>query len=72
MEQAPSTALGGLAQWHYHSDLCFDLQAMTLAMATDASKCQGNFAAETPWLLHAWIWVDSPEGVFDHANSLLR
>jgi len=68
----PSTPLGSLARWHYHSNLCFDLQTLAVAEAATASQCQGRFAAETPWLLHAWIWIDSPEGVFNHANSLLQ
>jgi hypothetical protein len=64
--------LGSLAQWHYHSNLCFDLRTAVVSEAATAAQCQGRFAFETPWLLHAWIWIDSPEGVFDHANSLLQ
>jgi hypothetical protein len=72
VEAPPSTPLGSLAQWHYHSDLCFDLETLAVSAAASATQCQGRFADETPWLLHAWIWIDSPEGVFSHANSLLQ
>ncbi|HUF54598.1 MAG TPA: hypothetical protein VMR52_12620 [Dehalococcoidia bacterium] len=70
-ETLPETPLGGLAGWHYHTNLCFT-EGGNVSIAEDSSKCFGVFAEETGWLLHVWAWSDSPEGVFAHANSLLQ
>jgi hypothetical protein len=70
-DMPPVTDLGGLAGWHYHSNLCF-LAGGRVTIAIDQSQCNGVFTAETGWLLHVWVWKDSPEGVFAHANSLLQ
>ena len=67
----PETELGGLAGWHYHSNLCF-VGGGGVLIAPNDEACAGTFVAETGWLLHVWAWKDSPEGVFDHANSLLQ
>jgi hypothetical protein len=67
----PETGLGGLAGWHYHTNLCF-IGGGGVLIAPSAENCPGQFVAETGWLLHVWAWSDSPEGVFDHANSLLQ
>jgi hypothetical protein len=70
-ETPPETPLGGLAGWHYHTNLCFG-EGGNATLAPDAAHCAGIFVQETGWLLHVWAWLDSPEGVFDHANSLLQ
>ncbi len=68
----PDTPFGGLAHWHYHTDLCFRPGAQ-VSIAKSAGECGGGlYVPETPWLLHVWVWKDSPEGVFNHANSLLQ
>jgi hypothetical protein len=68
----PDSPLGGMAGWHYHTDLCF-LFGGTVTIARSQADCDGGlFVAETSWLLHVWAWKDSPEGVFDHANSLVQ
>ncbi|MEX1195825.1 MAG: hypothetical protein WD904_03780 [Dehalococcoidia bacterium] len=67
----PETGLGGLAGWHYHSNLCF-LAGGGVTIAFNEGDCGGVFVQETGWLLHVWAWLDSPEGVFNHANSLLQ
>lgn len=72
VERPPATPFGGLIQWHYHTNLCFQVESLSITFAPRAAQCSGTFVAETPWLLHAWLWLDSPEGIFDHANSLLQ
>jgi hypothetical protein len=67
--EAPTTPFGPLANWHYHTNLCFLASGVT---TSTAAECKGVFVAETDWLLHVWAWKDSPEGVFNHANSLLQ
>lgn len=32
----------------------------------------GIFLPESPWMVHAWVWKESPEGVFSHRNSAVR
>lgn len=72
VDTPPDSPLGGLAHWHYHTDLCF-LPGGNVLIASDQAHCDGGlFVAETPWLLHVWAWKDSPEGVFAHSNSLLQ
>ena len=70
VDTPPDTPFGGLAHWHYHTDLCFGPGSVSIAAS--AAECAGLYVPETPWLLHVWVWKDSPEGVFDHANSLLQ
>ena len=70
LDTLPGTPFGGLAHWHYHTNLCFGAGSATIAGT--AAECAGLFVQETPWLLHVWVWRESPEGVFHHANSLLQ
>ena len=32
----------------------------------------GRFTDLTQWMLHAWIWKDSPKGVFSDTNPNVR
>jgi hypothetical protein len=69
-EQPPQGFPGGLDVWHYHTDLCF-LPNGTVTITPDQASCQvrhGLFQAQTSWLLHAWIWVPNPHGVFVEDN----
>ena len=59
-----------LASWHRHTDLCLFPDN---SVKTDLSdeQCQadgGRFTALTQWMVHAWIWKDSPAGVFSPTN----
>jgi len=41
----------------------------------DEDQCKargGNFTAETQWMVHAWIWKDSPTGVFSPTNPTVQ
>lgn len=70
VDTPPETPFGGLVKWHYHTNLCFTPGQVSIAASAD--ECAGFYVAETPWLLHVWVWKDSPEGIFDHMNSLLQ
>lgn len=74
-ETPPASPLGALAAWHYHTDLCFGLKGSAPTVSTGtAAGCRaagGVFLAQTPWMVHAWIFRDSPEGVFSHENSTI-
>ena len=59
-----------LASWHRHSDLCvFPDRSVKSQLSEDRCKVQGGqFTALTQWMIHAWIWKDSPAGVFSPKN----
>jgi hypothetical protein len=63
-----------LAQWHKHQHVCVlpDNDA-TVDLSEEQCKAQkGEFIPETPWMVHAWIWQDSPAGVFSFTNPTLQ
>lgn len=62
-----------LARWHRHSSLCM-LPGIANPHGFNENQCRdkgGHFVAETPWMLHAWIWKDSPSGVFSSENRAI-
>jgi hypothetical protein len=63
-----------LASWHRHSDLCV-LPDRSVKSQLNAEQCQaqgGKFTALTQWMVHAWIWKDSPTGVFAPTNPTVK
>lgn len=63
-----------LASWHRHSDLCvFPDRSVKSKLNADQCKAEGGrFTALTQWMVHAWIWKDSPTGVFSPTNPEVR
>jgi hypothetical protein len=63
-----------LAKWHRHENICVLPDRSTPKDVTEA-QCTargGHFTAETQWMVHAWIWKDSPLGVFSPMNPNVR
>ena len=63
-----------LASWHKHNNLCVLPDNGASADLTEA-QCRarnGQFTNETSWMVHAWIWKDSPAGVFSPTNPLIK
>jgi hypothetical protein len=63
-----------LASWHRHGNLCL-FPDVTNPHGFTESQCRekgGQFIAETQWMLHAWIWRDSPLGVFSPENPSVK
>jgi hypothetical protein len=63
-----------LASWHRHSDLCV-LPDRSVKSQLNAEQCEaqgGKFTALTQWMVHAWIWKDSPTGVFAPTNPTVK
>ena len=63
-----------LAGWHKHNNVCVLPDNSASVQLTEA-QCRvqgGQFTAETSWMLHAWIWKDSPAGVFSFTNPLVK
>jgi hypothetical protein len=59
-----------LASWHKHANICV-FPDHSVSSNLDAARCEqrgGQFNAETQWMIHAWIWKDSPTGVFSPTN----
>lgn len=75
VETPPASPFGALGAWHYHTDLCFDLRSGAATVSAQAAAgCRaggGTFVRETPWMLHAWLFRPSPEGVLSHQNSTI-
>ena len=74
IEQPPEGFAGPLDVWHYHTNLCFSGQRVISAKMS-ADECRGaggRFVANTGWMAHLWLYLESPEGLFAHQNSLLK
>ena len=63
-----------LAQWHRHANLCVlaDRSVRSHLSESDCAAQGGNFTLETQWMVHAWIWKDSPTGVFAPTNPSVQ
>lgn len=63
-----------LASWHKHNNICVlpDNSASADLTEPQCLARDGRFTAETSWLVHAWIWKDSPTGVFSSTNPLVK
>ena len=63
-----------LAQWHKHNNVCvLPDNSATVDLANAQCAAQGGrFTAETSWMVHAWIWKDSPNGVFSPTNPVVK
>lgn len=63
-----------LAKWHRHENICV-LPDRSTPKDLTAEQCTargGHFTAETQWMVHAWIWKDSPLGVFSPMNPTVQ
>ena len=63
-----------LAKWHRHENICV-LPDNSTPPGLSSEQCAakgGHFTAETQWMIHAWIWKDSPTGVFSPTNPAVR
>jgi hypothetical protein len=63
-----------LANWHKHNNVCV-LPDNSASVDLTESQCTargGRFTPETSWMVHAWIWKDSPTGVFSPTNPLVK
>jgi len=63
-----------LASWHKHDNVCVlpDHGATTDLTEAECRARSGQFTNETSWMVHAWIWKDSPAGVFSSTNPLIK
>lgn len=63
-----------LASWHRHENICVLADRSTpIGLNEDQCKARGGaFTPETQWMIHAWIWKDSPTGVFSPTNPTVQ
>jgi hypothetical protein len=63
-----------LASWHKHNNVCVlpDNSASVELTEAQCTARGGRFTAETSWMVHAWIWKDSPTGVFSPTNPAVK
>jgi hypothetical protein len=63
-----------LASWHKHNNICVlaDNSATTSLTESQCTERGGRFTTETSWMVHAWIWKESPTGVFSPTNPLVK
>ena len=65
----PQAFVGPLDNWHVHYELCTG-PTFTSRSATQA-ECRKDGGVWVPaygWMIHAWVWVDNPLGVFTMWN----
>jgi hypothetical protein len=63
-----------LASWHKHNNVCV-LPDNSASIELTEAQCRGRggrFTAETSWMVHAWIWKESPTGVFSPTNPSVK
>jgi hypothetical protein len=63
-----------LAHWHRHTNICA-LPGLANPHGLTEQQCReqgGHFIADIAWMVHAWIWKDSPAGVFSDANPAVH
>jgi hypothetical protein len=60
-----------LAIWHHHAHVCMlsKTEHVTKLSEDECQRRGGHFNDE--WMLHAWVWKDSPRGVFSPQNPLV-
>ena len=63
-----------LAEWHKHQQVCVlpDGDATIDLSKDQCADSRGDFIPETPWMVHAWIWQDSPPGAFSYTNPTVK
>ena len=68
----PQAFAGPLDNWHVHYDVCMGPD--TISRSATAEECRANdgvWSRSLGWMIHAWVWVDNPLGVFNMWNPNL-
>ena len=65
----PEAFAGPLDNWHVHYELCTG--ANFTSRSAPKRECKEDGGVWVPaygWMIHAWVWVDNPLGVFNMWN----
>lgn len=73
-DDTPPDFFAPLAEWHYHDypdpGLCIWPDGTTNQYSEASCTAQGGrFWKQSPWMLHAWLFRPSPEGIFSLVNT---
>lgn len=69
----PTAFIGSLDNWHIHYHLCTGAKFRSRsATKSDCKKAGGLWVPTYGWMIHAWVWVDNPLGVFNMWNPNIR
>ena len=65
----PEAFAGPLDNWHVHYELCTGPRIAILAGTPEECEAAGGvWVPSYGWMIHAWVWVDNPLGVFSMWN----
>ena len=65
----PEAFAGPLDNWHVHYSVCTGPNVASRSATAEECRQQGGIWAPTlGWMIHAWVWVDNPLGVFNMWN----
>ena len=69
-EDHPEAFVGPLDNWHVHYSLCLGGRGnIDSATPEECEERGGLWQASFGWMIHAYVWVDNPLGVFSMWNS---
>ena len=69
-EDHPEAFVGPLDNWHVHYSLCVGGRGnIDSATPEECQERGGLWQASYGWMIHAYVWVDNPLGVFGMWNS---
>ena len=65
----PDAFAGPLDNWHVHYNVCTGPSITSRSATLEECRKQGGiWAPSFGWMIHAWVWVDNPLGVFSMWN----
>jgi len=68
-EDHPEAFAGPLDNWHVHYSLCLGGSANSRSATTEECREQGGtWLPSLGWMIHSYVWVDNPLGVFGMWN----
>ena len=66
----PEAFAGPLDNWHIHYNLCTGPEVVSRSATSDQCEASGGiWVPAYGWMIHAWVWVDNPLGVFSMWNT---
>jgi plastocyanin len=68
-EDHPDGFAGPMDNWHVHYSLCLGGRAASRSASTAECREQGGtWVSSLGWMIHSYVWVDNPLGVFGMWN----
>lgn len=71
--QLAQILLSTIVSWHQHMDICYLARGVRTGVAQAACESQGGtWAAKSQWMVHAWIFLANPDGMFAIKNPAVQ